>query len=235
MCADSNESTPPPELVTPQAHAAQDRRIAKDIALTEQQAQAAMAEVEGAAQLAEGGYTPDLFRTVLLPLQVEALNTFAVRQAADGAQTAATAAVKSADKNLRDFHTKQRELGRSAFQKDSAARQTLGLDGRAPRTQAELITASRTLIKVAGDNSAYAARLASKAVTAAKLTRLGELVDVLEAANLAQEAALAAAPKATRDRNAAYQAMKDWMTEYRAFAKAQFKDRPDILKRLLLA
>ena len=46
------------------------------------------------------------------------------------------------------------------------------------------------------------------------------------AANLAQEAALAAAPQATKERDLAYQALKTWMSEYRAFAKAQIEDRP---------
>ncbi len=46
---------------------------------------------------------------------------------------------------------------------------------------------------------------------------------------------MAAVPQATKERDLAYQALKTWMSEYRAFARAQLKDRPDVLKRLLLA
>ena len=81
--------------------------------------------------------------------------------------------------------------------------------------------------------------LASEAVMAAKLKQLSTavdaLVDALVDANLAQEAAIMAAPQATKERDQAYQALKSWMSEYRACAKAQLKDRPDVLKRLLLA
>ena len=49
------------------------------------------------------------------------------------------------------------------------------------------------------------------------------------------DAALGAVPQATKERDLAYKALKDWMNEYRAFARAQFKDRPEVLKRLLLA
>jgi len=235
MATDTNDPSPLPESETPQARAAQDRRIAKDISLSEQQIKAGAGEVEAAPELAEGGYTPEVFATVATPLQVEALNKFAARQAADGAKTAATAAVKTAEKSVRTLYTKDRDLGRSAFQKDAAAREALGLAGRAPQSLDELITAARTLAKEGPGNQVYAARLASKAVTAAKLTQLSTAVDALVEANLAQEAAIAAAPQATKERDLAYQALKAWMSEYRAFAKAQLKDRPDVLKRLLLA
>ena len=72
-------------------------------------------------------------------------------------------------------------------------------------------------------------------MTAPKLKHLSDLVDALVAANLAREAANAAVPQATRERDRAYQALKARMSEYRAFAKAQLKDRPEVLRRLLLA
>ena len=203
--------------------------------MSEQQIKAAAGEVEAAAELAEGDYTPEVFKTVATPLQVEALNKFAARQAADGAKSAATTAVQIAEKNAWTLFTKDRDLSRSAFLKDPAARKALGLSGRAPQSLDELITAARTLVKEGQSNQVYAARLASKAVTPAKLAQLSTAVDALVEANLAQEAALAAAPQATKERDLAYQALKAWMSEYRAFAKAQFKDRPDVLKRLLLA
>jgi len=203
--------------------------------LSEQQIKAAAGEVEAASELAEGGYTPEVFETVATPLQVEALNKFAARQAADGAKLAATGAMKTTEKSARTLYTKDRDLGRSAFPKDPAAREALGLSGRAPQSLDELITAARTLAKEGQSNQLYAARLAAKAVTAAKLTQLSKAIDALVTANLAQEAAIAAVPQATKERDLAYQALKAWMSEYRAFAKAQLKDRPDVLKRLLLA
>ena len=122
MAAEQVDPSPLPEPQTPQARAAQDRRIAKDISLSEQQIKAGAGEVEAASELAEGGYTPEVFKTVAMPLQVEALNKFAARQAADGARIAATGAVNTAEKSARTLYTKDRDLGRSAFQKDPAAR-----------------------------------------------------------------------------------------------------------------
>jgi len=235
MTAEQVDPVPLPEPQTPQARAAQDRRIAKDISLSEQQIKAGAGEVEAAAELADGGYTPEVFETVAMPLQIVTLDKFAARQAADGAKIAATTAVNVAEKNTWTLFTKDRDLSRSAFLKDPAARKALGLAGRAPQSLDELITAARTLAKEGKGNQLYAVRLASKAVTAARLTQLSAAVDALVEANLAQEAASAAVPQATKERDLAYQALKAWMSEYRAFAKAQLKDRPDVLKRLLLA
>ena len=73
--------------------------------------------------------------------------------------------------------------------------------------------------------------LAKKGVTAVKLADLGAKLDALEAANQAQEDAKAAAGKALAQRNASAQLVFDWVAEFRMFAKAEFKDQPDVLKR----
>ncbi len=146
MAAEQVDPSPLPEPQTPQARAAQDRRIARDISLSEQQIKAGAGEVEAAPELAEGGYTPEVFETVATPLQIEALDKFAARQAA---------AVKTAEKSVRTLYTKDRDLGRSAFQKDAAAREALGLAGRAPQSLDELITAARTLAKEGQGNQVY--------------------------------------------------------------------------------
>jgi len=76
----------------------------------------------------------------------------------------------------------------------------------------------------------YATRLNQRAVTAAKLQNLRTKLDALKAADLAQEDGKAAASKAVAQRDLAAAALKEWMTEFRAFVKVQFKDQPDVLK-----
>jgi hypothetical protein len=114
--------------------------------------------------------------------------------------------------------------------KDPVGRQFVGLDGREPDSLPNFIGAARKLT-ASGSKPGYAEKLAKKGVTAAKLADLNAKLDALEAADAAQEAAKAAAPKATAKRDASAQELADWVAEFKTFAKAQFKDRPDILKR----
>ena len=77
----------------------------------------------------------------------------------------------------------------------------------------------------------YAAKLIRRGVTAAKLQGLQTKLQALQEADRVQEAAKSATPLVTAKRDAAARALFDWLVEFKAFARAQFKDRPNILKR----
>ncbi len=213
----------------PRPRSAQDKQLAKETAAAGQTIRAVMADTEAAPELAEGGYAAlELSRG--LALQEAAQEALAERLVADGAQDAATKAYLAAQKALTTTYSKLRGLARSAFLKNTDALTALGLTGREPRDLAGQLNAADALARN-GVLPPYADKLAKRGVTAAKLQDLQTKVAALQEADRQQEAAKAATPRATAKRDAAVAALSAWLAEFKTFAKAQFKDRPDILKR----
>ena len=213
-------------------YSAQDKKLANDLSQAEQMILAAQSDVEAAPLLAEGGYTTEELQAGLA-LQKAAMQAFIARQEADGQQIAATTAFNAADKAVRSTYTRLRGFGKSAFLKDPAGRAALGLNGSEPKDQQNFLTAATALVEQSKVEP-YAAKLAKKGVTPAKVTDFGAKIEAWKTADQAQTAAQAAVPKATANRDKAAKALFDWLNEYKQFARTQFKEQPDILRRLLL-
>ena len=98
----------------------------------------------------------------------------------------------------------------------------------------KFIPNARNFVTNGQTNPVYLEKLQRRGVTAAKLEALGAALDRLVAANLAQDAAIKAAPVATARRVADVDALKTWLTEYHAFLRVQFKDDAAARGRLLL-
>lgn len=229
MSPDIPPTNPLPSAPKP-PRSAQDKKLAADLAAAEQLIGNSLADTEAAPLLAEGGYNSQELNNGLA-LHQTALTAFVTRQTADGAQDAATKAFTVADKAAHKTYTTLRELGRSPFLKDSAALTALGLSGREPRDLQNFLTAGDAFVRAAA-NPLYSAKLTARGVTAAKLQDLQAKIDALRLADRQQEAAKTATPAATAKRDQAATALFNWLSEFKAFAKAQLKDRPDISKRL---
>jgi hypothetical protein len=235
----STEPTDPvdPEPVEPktsrQPRSPQDQQQAQEIAANGQTLDAVIAGAGTpgpiADALAEGGYAlPELQRGQ--SLQVAAQSSLSAHLAALGAKDAATTAYLSAEKALLSVYTTLRGLARTAFLKNTAALTALGLSGRQPRdNMLGLINAANALLDNA-QKPEYADKLNQRAVTAVKLQNLRTKLDALKTADQVQEDSKGAASKATVQRDQSAAALKAWMTEFKAFAKIQFKDQPDVLK-----
>ena len=226
----SPDSTVLPEPAsTPKTRAAQDKKLTNDCAAAGQTIRAVMADTEVTAELAEGGYPSEELSNGL-GLQKDLEDALAARQAADGAETAANRAYKTTDRALRAAYSTMRGLARSAFLKDPAALAALGLAGREPRDMEQIMGAVDRLIKNAPLPD-YAAKLTRRGVTTAKLQSLQDKLEALQEADRVQEAAKSATPLVTATRDATARVLFDWLVEFKAFARAQFKERPNILKR----
>jgi hypothetical protein len=211
-------------------YSAQDKKTERRLISLEQLLLALLAEpADIAAELAEGGYTPKAL-TDKVTEQKSAFGIFVAQGEAKYTQTALTKAFKAADRSLRTYYRRVRAKAKSAFMKDPDGRGKLRLNGTEPNGLNDLIGAGRALV-LEGSKPEFATRLAAKGVSAATLTQLSGLIDALEAADLAQEKAKAASPTATAERDAAAQNLFDWEAEFKMFAKGQFGDRPEILRR----
>jgi X-X-X-Leu-X-X-Gly heptad repeat protein len=189
-----------------------------------------IADTEAAPLLAEINYGPDALQD-LLDLHDAAVAAVTARQLADGAQDAATKAFKLADKAGRKAFTRTRQAARAPFLRDSAALTALGLSGREPDKLADLFIATDKLLLAAQD-PAYAPKLTARGVTPAKFADLKAKMDALKEADRLQEAAIAAAPKATAARDQAVDAFFAAFNEYKAAAAVQLADYPEIRQRL---
>jgi hypothetical protein len=189
-----------------------------------------LADTEAGPLLGEINYGPDALQQ-LLDLHDDAVAAVTARQLADGEQVAATKAFKLADKAGRKTFTRTRQAARAPFLRDSAALTALGLSGREPDKLADLFTATDKLLLAAQD-PAYAPKLTARGVTPAKLTDLKAKMDALKEADRLQEAAIAAATKATVARDQAVDTFFAAFHEYKAAATVQLADHPEIRQRL---
>jgi len=231
------DTTPPEDAVpqppAPQTHSPQDKRQAREIATAGQTIRAIIADAAGneaiAQSLAEGGYPlPELNHAGTL--QEAAQSALAEQLAVGGGKDAANKTYAAAEQSLTTLYLNLRGLARSAFIKDPDSLEKLGIAGSAPRALADLLNACENLIRNA-PLPLYADKLTRRGVTADKLQNLQVRLAALQEADRVQEAAKEALPPATAKRNAAAQSLTDWLVEFKAFAKVQFKDQPDLLKR----
>lgn len=230
----TNPTEPKPVEVKPirQPRSPQDKAQAKEIAANGQTLIAVIADASAPGAitdaLAEGGYTlAELNRGQGLHAAAQA--ALSQHLAAAGDKDAATKAYLAAEKAFVTLYTTLRGLARTAFLKNPAALTALGIAGTQPRDMLGLINAANALL----DNAArpeYTGKLTQRAVTAAKLQNLRAKLDALKAADQVQEDGKGAASKAVVQRDQAAAALKEWMTEFKAFVKVQFKDQPDVLK-----
>ncbi len=226
----ATESTPTEEeQAEARTRSPQDRAMEKKLIIAGQLSKNLLEETEVTDELEQGSYDQAEL-TRFSTLQKKGWDDFVLQGQTAAEQKIATKKFNTANRGARKAFTICRGMGKSAFMKDPEGRQAAGLNGTEPTSLTLLLGAGRKLT-ASGDKPEYAVKLAKKGVTAAKLTDLGAKLDALEAADQAQEAAKAAAGKALAQRNASAQAVFDWVAEFRMFAKAQFKDRPDVLKR----
>ncbi len=233
MSTDTPTDSTPPEKAAPRPRSPQDKRQAREIANTGQSIRAVTADMQEdeaiAMALTEGGY-PLAELTRADGLQEAAQAALAQHLAINGIKDDANKAYAAAEKTYTALYLNLRGLARSVFLKDRAALTDLGIAGTAPRALADLMNAGETLARNA-PLPLYSARLTARGVTATKLQNLNARLAALQEADRVQEAAKGGVPPATAKRNAAAQALSDWFVEFKAFAKVQFKDRPDLLKR----
>ena len=233
MATDTPTEPTPTEKPAPHPRSAQDKKQARDIAAAGQTLRSVIADAGSdqaiGAALTEGGYPVEELQRGL-DGQEAAQAALAQHLAVGGSKDAANKAYAAAEKALTTFYLNLRGLARSAFLKDRDALEKLGISGVAPRSLGDLINASETLIRNA-PLPLYVDKLTRRGVTAVKLQNLQTRLDALREADRVQEDAKSAVPSATTERNAAAAQLNAWLVEFKAFAKVQFKDQPDVLKR----
>ena len=226
------DTTPPPPKPKP-SRAAQDQRLANDIAAARVLLETARIDAEIAPLLAARGYDAAKLAQGLAAQQA-AQDAYTARQTALGllgnGATNADAAQTTARQNYADF----RETGRAVAAVSSnaaAARATLGLNGKVQADAQKFITQARASY-AAARQAPHAAQFATYGYPEAILAALESALDALEQAQRAHTAADSGAQDATRRRDAAFKALSEWLAPFKRIAKVALRARPDLLARL---
>jgi len=220
---------PTPAPKTPTRHAEQDQEVANFITETRQMIESARDDAVIAPLLAARGYDAASLAKGLA-LQQTAQSTFTLRQTAMAAQKGASAAAEGALAAARSAYVDFRETARATFS-DSNARTALGLTGKIPEDLQKLITTARASY-TAAQSAPYQATLATYGFPAATIASALAALDALSTADKAQNAAIAAAVKATSDRDAAVKALQQWAKQFKSIASVALRAQPIQAKKL---
>ncbi len=155
-----------------------------------------------------------------------AVNT---QKLAAGAQQDATQAVQEAQKVAADAYQALAKVARAVCEPSQLT--ALGLSGKTPRDTAGFLAAAYTLF----DNAVSLGALSGFGYTAEKLAAERGKITAYDEANQRQEAAKGAAQQATREQEAALQALNEWVAQYLKIAKVALREKPQLLEKLGIA
>jgi hypothetical protein len=222
--SDEPAPTPAPTPKPASRHADQDQDVANLITEIKQMIGAAQGDAALGALLAARGYNAAKLDEGQR-LQAAAQDAFNARQTAMAAQKQAASAQADAESAARQSYTDFRKIARTIFTAP-ADQSALGLTGEIPRDAQKFITTARASY-TAAQSAPYAA-LAGYGFPAEALAAL----DAFSNAAQAQNAAAAQAVKATADRDAAVDALKQWNKQFKSVAAVALRGQPAQAKKL---
>jgi hypothetical protein len=149
-----------------------------------------------------------------------------LQTAKSGAQQESTHSLTQAEAAARDAYQALAKVARAVFSKAQLA--TLGLTGIVPKDIAGFLTAAYTLF----NNAVSLPELANYGYNTEKIQGELQKIQNLDSANQNQEMAKGAAQQATREQDAALQALNDWAGQYRQIAKVALRGKKQLLEKI---
>ena len=197
---------------------------------------AALANPEIAQKLLGHGYPAPAIQEGI-GLQAAALKAFNDQLPGIGGSLSQTALRQAAIADAREDYTEFRGIARAAFTAQGD-RVSLGLTGDVPDDFANFVTAAETSY-AAGKQAPHTEKLTLRGYSAARLDTLTTALEKLTEPDLgADEPAPVPAPEPEDDLSdyqvvqTTYQALKDWMKEFKGIARVTLRKRPDLLREL---
>lgn len=182
-------------------------------------------EIQGL--VAEFGYDSEKLNAGMA-LYIAAQAVVNLQTAKSGAQQESTRMLTQAEIAARDAYQSLAKVARAVFSKDKAQLTTLGLSGAMPKDIAGFLAAASTLF----DNATSLPELANYGYDEEKIQAERSKIQALNTANQNQEMAKGAAQQATREQDAAMQALNDWAGQYRKIAKVALRGNKQLLEKI---
>jgi len=161
-----------------------------------------------------------------------ALDADLQQKAEYGDQYAATDELNRLWKEANQTYMRYLKVARVAFKDDRGVAAELGLDGRRKQTLSGWIVQARQFYSNALANAAILSKLAEFSITQEKLLAGQSQVGAVEVANQAQEKERGEAQNATQLRDAAMEALDEWMSDFVAIARVALEAEPQLLEIL---
>ncbi|MBN1267667.1 MAG: hypothetical protein JXA25_19400 [Anaerolineales bacterium] len=180
--------------------------------------------------LTEKGYDETVF-TEGREFLATARSSFASRAAAIAGQRYASARLSGTQSAAEKAFTDFRMVARALFREETEAFSALNLKDSLPRNRSQFIAKALTAIENARLEP-YAERLARFGYDEDGLAQVEQAVAALETADAGQNQLISDAMTATAERDAAWEALSSWVSQFRAVAKAVLRDQPDLVKIL---
>ena len=149
-----------------------------------------------------------------------------------GDQVAATATLNDAWEAARKSYMRFVKVARVALKNDAGASTQLDLKGDRKRSLSGWLAQATQFYNNALSNKSVLLALKEFGITEPKLKAGLNELKAVETANLAQEKEKGEAQAATQKRDAALDALQDWLSDYLAIAKIALEDNPQLLEGL---
>ncbi|MEL7069858.1 MAG: hypothetical protein AAGN15_14555 [Cyanobacteria bacterium J06581_3] len=149
-----------------------------------------------------------------------------------GEQISASEAVQAQWETSKKSYMRLVKVARVALKKEGGAISQLALSGKRKESLSGWLSQANQFYQNALSSPAILKALKEFGITDKKLTAGLQEVKAVEAANLAQEKEKGEAQAATQKRDAALDAMQDWLSDYLAIAKVALEEEPQLLEGL---
>jgi len=181
--------------------------------------------------LSQYGYTPERIQRGLT-LYETAVAAQARQQAKFGEKVAATATLQETSVRAKKSYMRLLKLARIAFNGNAGVATKLRLNGPRKQSLSGWLFQARQFYSNAFSDPDLLGTLAEYGVTPLKLEEGQADIEAVVAANLAQDKAKGEAREATQVRDAAINALKNWLREFFAIAKIALEEDPQLLEIL---
>lgn len=173
------------------------------------------------------GYTPEKLNAAQALFEA-AQAAHLLQKSKAGAQQESTRQLVEAFESAQDAYRALAKVARAVFLRDQAKLSSLGLTGKKPDDLAGFLIAAMILF----DNASGLDLLAGYGYDAERLGSERAKIAALDQANQRQEAAKGAAQQATLEREAAFQALHEWTSQYRKIASVALREKKELLEKI---
>ncbi len=186
---------------------------------------------EAGLLLANRGYPATEIQARLA--DAEGLRTLDEQQQKEyGEQYEASQAYRLEREALHDEYMDHVKLARVVFKKATAAKTALGLRGDRAASQGGYVSQGLQFYKGALENPDYSSALQGKGIMGTNLTEGKEAFEYLQKLTAAQQKETGEAQTATKARDAALDALQEWMSDFYETAKVALRKHPQLMEQL---
>ena len=162
----------------------------------------------------------------------ETRSTYYLNKTEDDETSAAYVDFSSKKSQLEDTYTLHRKKAKVIFRNDAVTADKLLLTDTMPRTYIKWLEAATRFYSVASSDSDIQGKLARLKISTEDLSAANTMISDLKAARTVYLKEKGESQGATKAKDAAFDKIDDWMSEFYAVAKIGLEDNPQLLEAL---